>query len=201
MNIIEQFNDFESKYKLVIPTQYKEFLKVKNGISFDGGTILYSLDELKQMNDDLQVQMYQHNYLAIGDDGGGLVFLMEQVPDAEEVICVDMSDYDIKSPFYKVSNFNEWYKDGCQICVKEKEDAIKFSQEGNVFLLKMPVNGIKDLVKIKQVFNLDISSSQLLALSKELPCLIIKDIKYAKAVKLMKKIGQIDIFEFRANAD
>ena len=201
MNIIKQFNDFESKHKLVIPTQYKEFLKVNNGISFDGGTILYSLDELKQMNDDLQVQMYQHNYLVIGDDGGGIVFLMKQVPNAEEVICVDMSDYDIESPFYKVPTFSEWYKDGCQICVKEKEDAIKFSQEGNVFLLKMPVNGIKDLIKIKKVFNLDISSSQLLALSKELPCLIIKDIKYAKAVKLMKKIGQIDIFEFRANAD
>ena len=71
MNIIEQFNDFESKRKLVIPTQYKEFLKINNRISFDGETILYSLDELKEMNDDLQVQMYQHNYLAIGDDGGG----------------------------------------------------------------------------------------------------------------------------------
>ena len=201
MNIIEQFNDFESKHKLVIPTQYKEFLKVNNGISFDGGTILYSLDELKQMNDDLQVQMYQHNYLVIGDDGGGLVFLMKQVPNAEEVICVDMSDYDIESPFCKIPNFSEWYKDECQICVKEKEDAIKFSQEGNVFLIKMPVNGIKDLIKIKKAFNLDISSSQLLALSKELPCLIIKDIRYSKAVKLMKKIGQIDIFEFRANAD
>ncbi len=46
-------------------------------MSFNGGTILYSLDELKEMNDDLQIQKYQPDYLAIGDDGGGLVFFNE----------------------------------------------------------------------------------------------------------------------------
>ena len=101
----KQISDFESRYKMVIPVSYKEFLQNENGISFNGGTILYSLDELKQMNDHLQIQEYQPNYLAIGDDGGGLVLLMRQEPDAKEVICVDMSDYDIESPFYRHRKF------------------------------------------------------------------------------------------------
>ena len=94
----KQISDFESRYKMVIPIPYKDFLQNENGISFNGGAILYSLDELKQMNEDLQIQEYQPNYLAIGNDGGGLVFLMRQELGAREVFCVDMSDYDIESP-------------------------------------------------------------------------------------------------------
>ncbi|MBD5476861.1 MAG: hypothetical protein HDR17_12935 [Lachnospiraceae bacterium] len=201
MKKIEQIDDFENRHKLVIPTQYKDFLKNKNGVSFAGGTILYSLDELKQMNDDLQVQKYKHDYLAIGDDGGGIVFLMKQALNAEEVICVDMSDYDIESPFCKIESFSEWYKNGCNICIKKQEDDNKLGQEGDVFLVKTPNNGMKDLIKIKQVFNMDIPLSQLVALSKELPCMLIKDIKYVKAIKLMEGVGQLDIFEFRGNGD
>lgn len=200
MNNMKQISDFESRYKMVIPIPYKDFLQTENGISFNGGTILYTLDELKQMNEDLQIQEYQPNYLAIGDDGGGLVFLMRQEPDAKEVICVDMSDYDIESPFYRIENFTAWYKDGCKIHTETQEDN-RLSEEGAVFLIKEPKNGMKDLIKIKQAFNMDISTSQLLALSKELPCMVIKDIRYAKAIKLMEKVGQPDILEFRENDD
>ncbi len=129
MNIIKQISDFESGYKLVIPIQYKDFLKNENGISFNGGTILYSLDELKQMNDDLQIQEYQPDYLAIGDDGGGLVFLMKQEPDAKEVICVDMSDYNIETSFCKIENFAAWYKEGCNVYIRTHAKAIKLMEE------------------------------------------------------------------------
>ena len=42
--------------------------------------------------------------IAIGDDGGGLVFLMKQEVDAKEVFCVDVSDYDIESAFCRLDN-------------------------------------------------------------------------------------------------
>ena len=44
---------------------------------------------------------------------------------------------------------------------------------------------------------MDISISQLLTLSKELPCALIRGITHAKAIKLMEEAGQSDIFEFR----
>lgn len=110
------------------------------------------------MNDELQVQRYQHNYIAIGDDGGGLVFLMKQEANAEEVICVNMSDYDVNDPFCKIKNFNVWYKEGCNMPEEMPEDE--------------------------------------LTLSKELPGKLIKNITYAKAVKLMEKVGETEIFLF-----
>ena len=189
-------DDFENKYKLTIPIQYREFLRNKNGISFDGGTILYSLEELKQMNDDLQIQKFQPDYIAIGDDGGGLVFLMKQEHDAKEVFCVDISDYDIETSFCRLENFTEWYEDGCNICAPVSNED-KLSQIGDVFLIKAPKNGVTDLVKIMKYFSLDIPMVQLLSLSKELPCRLISGISHAKAITLITKVGQPDIFEFQ----
>ena len=148
------------------------------------------------MNDDWQIQKYQCNYIAIGDDGGGLVFLMKQELSAKEVICVDASDYDVDLPFCRISNFDEWYKNGCKIRTEGKESS-SMQTQGNVILVKKPRNGIKDLIKIKRIFNMDIPASELLKLSNELPCILIEDIKHAKAVKLIERVGQIEIFEFQ----
>lgn len=184
----------------IIPNQYKEFLKVSNGISFDGGIILYSLEELKPRNDELQVQMYQHDYIAIGDDGAGLVFLMKQEANAEKVICVDMLDYDVNDPFCKIENFNVWYKEGCNLPEEMPEAENGFEEVGNVYLIKMPRDGIKGLIKIKNIFNMDITASRLLALSKELPGKLVQNITYAKAVKLIEEAGEPEIFMFEKSA-
>ncbi len=148
------------EYEFIIPNQYKEFLKISNGISFDGGLILYSWEELKQMNDELQVQRYQPDYIAIGDDGGGLVFLMKQEANAEEVLCVDMSDYDVDDPFCKLANFDVWYKEGCNLPEEMPEADNGFDEVGDVWLVKMPSDGIKGLIKIKKIFNMDITSAR-----------------------------------------
>ena len=176
MEKFKQIYDFENNYGLIIPDQYKEFLKVNDGFSFDGGQILYSLN-----------------------DGGGLVFLMKQELSAKEVICVDASDYDVDLPFCRISNFDEWYKNGCKIRTEGKESS-SMQTQGNVILVKKPRNGIKDLIKIKRIFNMDIPASELLKLSNELPCILIEDIKHAKAVKLIERVGQIEIFEFQSKS-
>lgn len=185
--------EIEKEYGFILPKQYKKFLMENDGVSFDGGLILYSIEELKQMNDDMEIQKYQENCIAIGDDGGGLVFLMKQDLVATEVFCVDMADYDINEPYCKYDDFEKWYKKGCIISKKENE----YSQEGDIYLIKLPENGMKDLIKIKKVFNLDISTAQLLLLSKQIPCKLIGEITYAKALKLMEEVGQKELFEFK----
>lgn len=185
------------KDEFIIPNQYKEFLKICNGISFDCGLILYSLEELKQLNEELQVQQYQRNYIAIGDDGGGLVFLMKQETNAEEVICVEMSDYDVNDPFCKIKNFSAWYKEGCNIPEEITEKDNDLGEVGDLYLIKMPDDGMKGLIKMKKIFHLNISTSELIALSKALPSKLIENITHAKAIKLMEKAGETEIFKFR----
>lgn len=149
------------------------------------------------MNECLQVQMYQPDYMAIGDDGGGLIFLMEQEINADEIFVVDISDYELETAFCKINGFEDWFNGGCLIPQKVDNSNTESDKNGNIYLVKLPSNGIKDLVKIKQIFGMDVAISELLKMSKTLPCKLMSNIKYAKAIKLIQEFGESDIFEFR----
>lgn len=192
----KQIIEFQSNNNLKIPIQYQNFLKQNDGYSFEGGIILYSLTELREMNESLQIQKYQPDYLAIGDDGGGLIFLMKQEMDADEIFVVDISDYELETAFCKIIGFEEWFNGGCLIRQKAEGKNSNWGKIGNVYMIKLPSNGIKDLVKLKQIFGMDITTSELLNMSKNLPCKLVSNIKYEKAVKLIKKFGQDAIFAF-----
>lgn len=193
----EQIIEFQNKYVFVIPNQYQDFLKQQDGCIFDSGVRLYELDELKEMNECLQVQMYQPGYMAIGDDSGGLIFLMKQELNAKELFVVDIADYDLETAFCKISNFKDWFDKGCVIPQKDADVNSPKGKNGEVYMIKLPANGVKDIVKIKKIFAMDIATSELLKMSKDLPCKIASNITYAKAIKLMAKLGQADIFEYR----
>lgn len=193
----EQIIEFQNKYGFVIPSQYQNFLKQQGGYTLDSGVRLYELDDLKEMNDILQVQMYQPDYMAIGDDSGGLIFLMKQELNAKEIFVVDIADYDLETAFCRISDFKDWSDKGCVIPPKDEEVNLPKGKNGEIYMIKLPANGVKDLVKIKKIFAMDIATSDLLKMSKNLPCKIASDITYAKAVKLMAKLGQTDIFEYR----
>lgn len=192
----EQIVEFENNYGYTIPGQYQDFLKQHDGYLFDNGVRLHELSDLKEMNDCLQVKMYQPEYMAIGDDSGGLIFLIKQETDAKEVFVVDICDYDLESAFYKIDEFKSWFEQGCIIPQKYNDADSPKGKNGDVYMIKLPANGIKDLTKIKKIFAIDIATSELLKLSKELPCKIASNITYAKACKLMQEFGQIDIFEY-----
>ena len=187
----QNITEFEITHKLKIPSIYAEFLKKHNGFTFDGGMLLYSLDDIEEMNEAQQIQHYQPNCIAIGDNGGGLMFLMKQEDDAKEVFIVDMGDCDINTAFLKIDNFQKWFNTGCTIVDSNETDCDLV----NVYLIKNPINGIKDLVKIKNIFSINTPSKQFLGLSRELPCLLISDINYYIAKKLIEKVGQTDIFK------
>lgn len=186
--------ELEKEYGYELPNQYKTFLYEQNGLSYDGGTILYSIDELKVVNDDMEIQEYLEDYIAVGDDGAGLVFLMKQDKNATEVVCVEISDYNIDEPYCLISDFYIWYKNGC-ILEEKKEN--EYGKEGKIYLLKVPEKGTKELIIIKKAFSLDISTAQLLSLTKQVPCVIVEQIKYAKAIKIMEQINLGDVLEFR----
>ena len=73
---VEKINTFEREYKYELPLVYKEFLCKYDGLSLDNGCTFYSFEELDNVNKDLQVDIYQPDTVAIGNDGGDLVFLM-----------------------------------------------------------------------------------------------------------------------------
>ena len=148
---------YEEKYKYELPLIHKEFMSKYDGLSLDNGCTFYSLEELDAVNKELQVNIYPPDTIAIGNDGGGLVFLMKQEKEAKTVYLVDACDYDLGSPYQIIQDFNEWMEKGFEIEDIDGED-IRGVDYGDLYLIKMPKEGVKGLVTIKRAFNLEIST-------------------------------------------
>ena len=184
----------EEKYKL--PAVYKEFICKYDGLSLENGCTFYSLEELDAMNKDLQVNIYQPDTVAVGDDGGDLVFLMKQEKEAKTVYLVDAGDYDLESPYQIIPDFNKWMEKGFEIEDIDGED-VRGVDYGDLYLIKMPKEGVKGLVTIKRAFNLEMSTGELLQKSKSLPTKLLSNITSSKANIIAEKIGMPGLFEIR----
>ena len=112
---VEKINTFEREYKYELPLVYKEFLCKYDGLSLDNGCTFYSLEELDDVNKELQVDIYQPDTIAIGNDGGDLVFLMKQEKETKTIYLVDAGDYDLETSYQIIQDFNEWMEKGCEI--------------------------------------------------------------------------------------
>ena len=144
----QQILEFQNNYGYKIPSQYQDFLKQQDGYIFENGIRLYELSDLKEMNESLQVSMYQPEYLAIGDYSGGLIFLIKQKIDAKEVFVVDICDYALETAFYKINEFKSWFEKGCIIPQEHENASFSKSKNGTLYMIKLPANGIKDIAKI-----------------------------------------------------
>ena len=68
---------------------------------------------------------------------------------------------------------------------------------GDLYLIKMPKEGVKGLVTIKRAFNLEMSTGELLQKSKNLPTKLLSNITSSKADIIAEKIGMSGLFEIR----
>lgn len=193
---VEKINTFEREYKYELPLVYKEFLCKYDGLSLDNGCTFYSLEELDDVNKELQVDIYQPDTVTIGNDGGDLFFLMEQEEETKTVYLVDAGDYDLETPYQIIQDFNEWLEKGCEIEDIDGED-IRGVDYGDLYLIKMPKEGVKGLVTIKRAFNLEMSTGELLQKSKNLPTKLLSNITSSKADIIAEKIGMSGLFEIR----
>ncbi len=58
-------------------------------------------------------------------------------------------------------------------------------------VLTKPLDGQKDLIKIKNVLGLDLSMKELLTGSKNLPFILVKNISNGRAQNKLKKLGEL----------
>ena len=193
---VEKINTFEREYKYELPLVYKEFLCEYDGLSLDNGCTFYSLEELDDVNKELQVDIYQPDTVAIGNDGGDLFFLMKQEKETKTIYLVDAGDYDLETPYQIIQDFNEWMEKGFEIEDIDGED-IRGVDYGELYLIKMPKEGVKGLVTIKRAFNLEMSTGELLQKSKNLPTKLLSNITSSKADIIAEKIGMSGLFEIR----
>ncbi|MCM3148017.1 SMI1/KNR4 family protein [Bacillus pumilus] len=105
----------ESQLNMVLPDAYKNLLKQTNGCSIGGDVLLYGTEDMAERNATWEVQQYASGYVAIGDDGGGRVFLMRQAEEEKKVWIVDAGVMDPQHAELVTENLLEWVSRGCII--------------------------------------------------------------------------------------
>ncbi|EPR11641.1 SMI1/KNR4 family protein [Ruminiclostridium papyrosolvens] len=188
----DEINSVEVELGVFLPKVYRQLLSITNGFINGQGIGLYGTDELVERNQTWEVDKYARGYVAIGDNSGGKVFLMEADRASKEVIAVDSGYMNPKDePEVITNDLSEWISTGCSIRTSETEEIRSYIELHNIILEKMPVGGTKDLLVIKKILEIDISIGELLKCSKQPPFILVRNVPYAKAISRIKKLGQV----------
>jgi hypothetical protein len=98
-----------------LPEEFREFLKRSDGLSLGGGLLIYGSAELKERNETWEVEDYAPGYIAIGDDGGGNVFLMKLNQDDSAIYTVESGVMDPEFAEMVSESLNAWVAGGLAI--------------------------------------------------------------------------------------
>lgn len=185
-----KIQEIESLMNGKLPNVYKNLLRYTNGFSIGGGLVIYGTDDIVERNKTWEINEYATGCISIGDDGGGNVFLMIQDPEEKKVLVLDAGDMDPSHATIITSDFTKWVNNGC-VSEIEQKITIESSNTCNIVITKIPGEGLKDLIKIKNVFGIEISTAALLKGSKNLPFILVERFPSGKAKKLIEKLGPI----------
>ncbi|MGE8005597.1 SMI1/KNR4 family protein [Lysinibacillus sp. NPDC093216] len=184
----KEIGSLEDKMNIRLPVPYRSLLKNANGFSIAGGVLIYGTEDLIERNETWEVNEYAKGYVAIGDDGGGNVFLMELNAKESKIFVLDCGDMNTQNATIIPLDFNSWIGSGCVSELKELDDSIETC---SIVLTASPIGGLKDLVKIKNVLYLKISTFDLLKCSKTLPCELVNEYPYYQAIRQIESLGEI----------
>lgn len=187
----DQIRAVENKMNILLPKIYKELLKNTNGFSTDKGLMIYGTDDIVERNLTLEVNEYAKGYIAIGDDSGDIVFLISKDDTKEEILAVGCGDMNPSNAKIISSNLSKWLDNECNLCDMNVKDSVQnYIKYCSILLVDNPKGGLKDLVKIKNVLNLEMSSAELLKASKNIPVPIVSNISYGKALNYLEKLNE-----------
>jgi hypothetical protein len=181
----------EKTLNTILPIPYKELLQASNGLATNEGIIIYGTDDILERNETWETQEYAPGFVSIGDDSGGRVFLMS-LSDKEEILIVDSGDMTPDHAELITTNLIQWVINGLRIDLKETSN-VNWSENCKLVVVNIQDGGLKDLIKIKAILGINISTSELLKMSKSLPFVLTQEIPYGKAKKLIKELGDLNV--------
>ena len=197
MSFIDEMNEFEKINNIILPKVYKEFLLVHEDGYSNEETLLFDLELIKDEN--TIIKQDAPEYLQIGNESGSKVLIMKQDENAREIyvigpaeICTDYFETENTILDEKIEDFEEWFKSGCPLeCQKTSPPTINVK----VILIKPPLNGAKDLITLKKIFNLEISIVELGKKLKALPFVLKENLHPYYAGRLIAEFNQPEILE------
>ena len=193
----DEIKKIEKSLKLEIPDVYRQFLLRTNGMVYDL-CVLYGTDDIVDAYINNQLAEYAPGYLSIGNDNGDRELIIKA--DKKEMMCGFIDAGAIgKAEHDKWFDFSEWLKAGCMI-LNENDNSFN---EGDIVIVSIPDDKIKFMLDIRSVFSLKMPMSEFKQNIENLPYVIVKDIKHAKARKLISRLKHPEcvIFSERSHTE
>lgn len=203
-NIFSQnqgINDEESdrlfkNYNIRFPQSYIDFLRYTNGFQSVNSDLIYSSKEVEERNQYYEVKKYMPDYLAIGDGDGEHLYLMKKGTHSKEIFVFDsvsiaMTDCLPECVFKDFYSFMDYISKDRSVEDYENSDCYKI-------LLTKPVDDMKQILKIKKIFNFTGDLKTLLDGCKNVPFILKENVAFGLCQVLIKQISELsDSFEIR----
>ncbi len=185
----EEIRTIEKQMNISFPEDYKNLLKMTNGFSTNKGLVIFGTKDIIERNLTLEVEKYANDFMAIGDDSGDILFLIAK--ESGNIISLDSGDMNPKNAKYIASSISKWLDNDCNLDEKgEKTEDKIHNYSYSIILTSFPGGGVKDLVKIKKILNIQMSSAELLSATKNVPYSLIGNISYGKATNYIKNLSE-----------
>ncbi|AKN95341.1 hypothetical protein ACU10_15605 [Xanthomonas oryzae pv. oryzicola] len=91
-----------------MPAQLRAFYQEADGFITPSGHTLYDLSSLKERNETYEVDVYATGYILIGDNSGGLGYLLSTTGDEKYVYSSDMGDMSPKYFQKESQTLEDW---------------------------------------------------------------------------------------------
>ncbi len=112
--MLEKIKQLENEIGIAFPTFYVEFLVNEKLITdrlFSNLTLLYGIENLKEIQEQKQIKNYLPNYICIGDDSGDYGFFVKGNIDSNTNIYItELGDLDEASLEKIAGSFAQWKK-------------------------------------------------------------------------------------------
>jgi hypothetical protein len=183
-----EINLAEVALKRSLSEQHKRLLKMSNGIVERSGIVLYSTTDLPERNGTFEVATYAPGFVAIGDDSGGRLFLVDDTGADESVYVVDQGSVSKGSFSECAASIAQFVEEGFA-GARESQSCEEIPDCVDVFLERDPPGGLKDLLKIKQGLGLEMGLAELKGKLANTPARILANVPYGKFKARCRRIN------------
>jgi hypothetical protein len=157
---------------------------------FQGPAVeFYSTHEIVDQNESLEVHEFCPGYLAIANDTGTGVALLEAAEHADRVHLNRADDMKTVSMHDTGMTLEEWITEGCPFSFSPKP-LVSAVEQVCLQLDVMPPGGLKGLMEVKKMASLEIGLSELKEIERRLPYSL-GEMSYIKALRLAEKINAL----------
>tara|TARA_R110002072_G_scaffold227269_1_gene384132 strand:+ start:1031 stop:1648 length:618 start_codon:yes stop_codon:yes gene_type:complete len=144
----------QSELGFDLPVDLRDLLAISNGLRGDE-LLIYSAEELVERNSTFEVAAYCPEFVAIGDDGGGQVYLLRRDGIGDMVYQTDMGDMD-PTGFVEVGALATFLRVGVPTVDASASSSILV----RVVLLAPPPR-LKDLLRLKKALEINSGMGEL----------------------------------------